>query len=612
MNPGLDGLYAFTVARSQRFPHFSDVIYTIALVFEPLSIAAIAGLLGIHTFEVLDVLVNLQAIIHIPGIDELPVTFCHTSFRDFLTTESRSGRFFAPPSHHLHLSYRCSLVQDKPERENAATSYGIGNCESHFEKFANLPPSLQGPFLQMVDALYVQNLAKSQHDPGFFDILSTLALLFEPLSVEGLAELLGIQGSQVSQILANLHVIIHIQSNTSLVTLRHPSLRDFLTSESRSGRFFVSPSYHRHLFYHCLNLRNEERAETAARAYSIAHLTKHLLDCLPLTERGLFTVLPFPPTLDAVYAHILAKAQHLPHFLDIISIIALLVKPLSSAGIAELLSIKSSEIVQVVVNLQPLIRGELEGNNPFVPMCHKSLRNFLTAESRSGPFFTSPSYHLKIYYRCLAIVPERQPNNTRSSPVTKYSWESAVAHLDKFLEGTSEDRILEAFEQLPHLPKQTLPVHLLSFTHIFYWLFARHSYTRPKEVSHAVTRCIKFLALALECDPQPDRWLNMRFDELLGLPGSGYAKPFLTPGTHYYLEMRQEQVTALQHIVDRVETAIRAKVLLCFPGLQELYLTQRLPVQSLITLQRNLNCGSGVSVLWDSVCVVTRSSQVPM
>ncbi|RXW17247.1 hypothetical protein EST38_g8604 [Candolleomyces aberdarensis] len=106
MNPGLDGLYAQTLARSQHLPHFSDIISTIALLFEPFSTSAIAELLGIHIYEVVNVLVNLQAIIQVPGTDDIPVTLCHTSLRDFLTTQSRSGDFFAHPSHHVRLLLR--------------------------------------------------------------------------------------------------------------------------------------------------------------------------------------------------------------------------------------------------------------------------------------------------------------------------------------------------------------------------------------------------------------------------------------------------------------------------------------------------------------------------
>ncbi|RXW12475.1 hypothetical protein EST38_g13379, partial [Candolleomyces aberdarensis] len=100
MNPGLDTLYAKILSRSQHLPHFFNIISTFALLFEPLPIVGIAELLGIEPFEVVRVLVDLQAIIHIPGADNLPVTMCHTSLRDFLTTESRSGCFFTPPSYH--------------------------------------------------------------------------------------------------------------------------------------------------------------------------------------------------------------------------------------------------------------------------------------------------------------------------------------------------------------------------------------------------------------------------------------------------------------------------------------------------------------------------------
>jgi hypothetical protein len=77
MNPGLDGLYAQTLARSEHLPHFLDIISTIALLIEPLPTSGIAELLGISTYEVVNVLVNLQAIIQVPGKDDVPVTLPH-------------------------------------------------------------------------------------------------------------------------------------------------------------------------------------------------------------------------------------------------------------------------------------------------------------------------------------------------------------------------------------------------------------------------------------------------------------------------------------------------------------------------------------------------------
>jgi hypothetical protein len=107
MNPGLDGLYTQTLARSEHLPQSLNIISTIALLEIPLPTSGIAELLGISTYEVVNVLVNLQAIIQVPGTDDIPVTVCHTSLRDFLTTESRSGRYFAHPRHHVNLLLRC-------------------------------------------------------------------------------------------------------------------------------------------------------------------------------------------------------------------------------------------------------------------------------------------------------------------------------------------------------------------------------------------------------------------------------------------------------------------------------------------------------------------------
>ncbi|KAJ2918968.1 hypothetical protein MD484_g1452, partial [Candolleomyces efflorescens] len=118
MNPGLDGLYAQILARSQHLPHFGKIISTIALLQAPLSTSGIAEILGINTYEVVNVLVNVQTIIQVPGTDDIPVTLCHTSLRDFLTTQSRSHEFFAHPSNHVLLHRRCIECKLKHLRQD--------------------------------------------------------------------------------------------------------------------------------------------------------------------------------------------------------------------------------------------------------------------------------------------------------------------------------------------------------------------------------------------------------------------------------------------------------------------------------------------------------------
>ncbi|RXW20091.1 hypothetical protein EST38_g5759 [Candolleomyces aberdarensis] len=204
MNPGLDTLYIETLSRSQHLPHFPDIISTLALIFEPLPIIGIAELLGIKTFEVVRVLVNLQAIIHIPGTDDLPVTMCHTSLRDFLTTESRSGDFFTPPSYHLYLLYRCSTLHDDGQRpDTTAALYSISHGAKHIDQFTRLPPTAQGPiprFPQTLDTLYTHILAKSENHLYFSDIISTIALFGrEPCSAVRVGRLLHIKTFEVVQ-----------------------------------------------------------------------------------------------------------------------------------------------------------------------------------------------------------------------------------------------------------------------------------------------------------------------------------------------------------------------------------------------------------------------------
>ncbi|RXW14113.1 hypothetical protein EST38_g11739 [Candolleomyces aberdarensis] len=133
---GLDELYAQVLARSQHLAHFREIISTIGFLVQPLPIVGIADLLGIEAFEVIRVLLNLQTIIHVPGTDEEgKVTLCHTSLRDFLTTESRSGCLFVPPSFHLYLSYSSFSSALKNSHE-LPHSYGLNYFKFHWQSFA--------------------------------------------------------------------------------------------------------------------------------------------------------------------------------------------------------------------------------------------------------------------------------------------------------------------------------------------------------------------------------------------------------------------------------------------------------------------------------------------
>ncbi|KAF6745656.1 hypothetical protein DFP72DRAFT_46912 [Ephemerocybe angulata] len=146
IDPGLDGLYSQTLARSRHLHHFSDIIATIALVREPLSVIGLAELLNIETFKVVEVLVNLHAILQVPGDDHTPVTLCHTSLRDFLLEECRSGSLCASVSYHEQLTYQCfrvigNFAKKDDDKTPESSNYAAENWRYHLEQLSLVPGS---------------------------------------------------------------------------------------------------------------------------------------------------------------------------------------------------------------------------------------------------------------------------------------------------------------------------------------------------------------------------------------------------------------------------------------------------------------------------------------
>jgi hypothetical protein len=131
MRPDFDTLYSQTLSTSQDLPHFHSIISIIALAQEPLSIMQIAELLGIDTFYISTVLVNLHSIMQVPGDDHSPVTLWHTSLRDFLCSKDRSGLFCVSSIYHLCLSLLPpSLASDRTWWE----AYSMRFAQEHLLK----------------------------------------------------------------------------------------------------------------------------------------------------------------------------------------------------------------------------------------------------------------------------------------------------------------------------------------------------------------------------------------------------------------------------------------------------------------------------------------------
>jgi hypothetical protein len=238
--------------------------------------------------------------------------------------------------------------------------------------------------------------------------------------------------------------------------------------------------------------------------------------------------------LDSVYKQTLSRSQHLPHFRTIISTIALLFEPLSIVGISALLGIEAYKVTLVLLNLQAIISVPGFDDKGLVAVCHKSLLDFLTSESRSGSFFVHRSFHLHLSYYFFAT------DSHAYGQLYYRHWESFVpVYARDFVND------IEKFQACQHLHIDRIPYPAFLCTLFFYTLFG------TIDTMYLLTECAKQLALAAECpDPLIAHWLGHSL-----LPFSGYLG-----GEGSTFPITEHLCKTLQHDLERASAAIHAKV----------------------------------------------------
>jgi NACHT domain len=93
-----------------------------------------------------------------------------------------------------------------------------------------------------LDPLYTQVFSAAPRTDDFDRVIGTIMLLRVPLPITSLADLLQLETSDVLHPLLKLQSILMIPgSDNQPVQLFHTSLRDYLTTSSRSGEFYVDP-----------------------------------------------------------------------------------------------------------------------------------------------------------------------------------------------------------------------------------------------------------------------------------------------------------------------------------------------------------------------------------
>jgi hypothetical protein len=217
-----------------------------------------------------------------------------------------------------------------------------------------------------IDALYADILQSATRDNSgksnarlcqrVSDLLRTIVLLEEPLSVDSLAHLTGVSKLDVSKAVGALSAFLFVaetqDSSMAVVQIFHPSLRDFLCDTERcpDARFFVdAPVHNRVLALRCLLILNQSlvrdichlknparpnsdvpdlalRLQThvpAAVQYACVFWTMHLSDCQSLSDSVCATLLEF-------------CRVHLFHWVELLSLLSRL--PIAAAQLPAVVS----------------------------------------------------------------------------------------------------------------------------------------------------------------------------------------------------------------------------------------------------------------------------------
>jgi len=122
------GYHKIHANNSQHHSRFQAVVGAIVLIFNPLSIKGLSGLLSYDTSDIRNTIRSLHSLLLIPDSIEEPILTFHKSFPDFLTDPDRctDDRFLVEPAiHHTEILLSCLSLMRERLRKN------ICNLDSH-------------------------------------------------------------------------------------------------------------------------------------------------------------------------------------------------------------------------------------------------------------------------------------------------------------------------------------------------------------------------------------------------------------------------------------------------------------------------------------------------
>ena len=141
-----------------------------------------------------------------------------------------------------------------------------------------------------LDSLYEQVLSSASRTEEFSWILGTIMILKNNKSISFLSSLLSLHHEEVICELLEVQSIIKIPGDDNgPIMLYHTSLRDYLTTKSRSKQYFIDPPLrHLHLAKHCLKHLTEHPStdffEGDVADYACSNWPHHLLLAFQMQE----------------------------------------------------------------------------------------------------------------------------------------------------------------------------------------------------------------------------------------------------------------------------------------------------------------------------------------
>ncbi|KAL2864135.1 WD domain protein [Aspergillus lucknowensis] len=214
-----------------------EVVGTIILLENPLSVTSLSKLMGVSTISIHARLSSLHSVLHIPNDDTLPVRLFHLSFRDFLidsSTRHKTPFWVDKKGMNQMLAIRCLSVMRKNLKKNMCSLKCYGTERSDID-----PKSIDRclpPELQYSCRYWIHHLAHSKDPIGQID--NILAFLNEHFL--HWVEVMSILG-YISEVVKNIGTLQSVVRDAKRFILKNSQIADIAPLQLYASGIIFAP-----------------------------------------------------------------------------------------------------------------------------------------------------------------------------------------------------------------------------------------------------------------------------------------------------------------------------------------------------------------------------------